>query len=151
MISGGLCVAIGGFQGPGVGVKLGGMDDITDSARQWRSEKNPQNIGTGVFLDKHIYRANAGPGTIDCIEAETGDVVWTDRAAGGDHWGSVVYAGGYLFATNQDGTTTVFKPNPEKFEQVASNKLDEPTNATPAISDAQIFIRTFEHLYCIGE
>ena len=144
-------MAIGGFQGPGIGVKLGGTDDITGSARQWRSEKNPQNIGTGVFLGKHIYRANAGPGTIDCIDAMTGEVVWTDRAGGGEHWGSVVNAGGHLLATNPDGTTTVFQPNPKEFEQVASNALGETTNATPAISDGQIFIRTFEHLYCIGE
>jgi hypothetical protein len=31
------------------------------------------------------------------------------------------------------------------------NDLGEPSNATPAISDGQIFLRTDGHLYCIAE
>ena len=151
LISGDICVAIGGYNGPGIGIRLTGSGDITDSGRLWRNEKNPQSIGSGIFLGNHIYRANAGPGTIDCMEAETGRVIWRDRAAGGNHWASLVLAGGLLYATNQDGTTVVLKPNPERFEMVSMNELGESSNSTPAFSDGQIFFRTFEHLYCIGE
>jgi hypothetical protein len=31
------------------------------------------------------------------------------------------------------------------------NDLGESSNATPAISDGQIFLRTDKHLYCIAE
>jgi hypothetical protein len=31
------------------------------------------------------------------------------------------------------------------------NDLPEPSNATPAISDAQIFLHTDAHLYCIAQ
>lgn len=48
------------------------------------------------------------------------------------------------------GVTTVFRLNPERFELLATNDLGEPSNATPAISDGQIFLRTDAHLYCIG-
>jgi hypothetical protein len=41
--------------------------------------------------------------------------------------------------------------NPEKFELLAMNDLGEPSNATLAISDCQIFLRTNAHLYCIAE
>jgi len=34
---------------------------------------------------------------------------------------------------------------------LAMNDLGEPSNATPAISDGQIFLRTDGHLYCIAE
>jgi hypothetical protein len=47
--------------------------------------------------------------------------------------------------------TTVFRPNPEKFELLAMNDLREPSHATPAVSDGQIFLRTHTHLYCISE
>ena len=43
------------------------------------------------------------------------------------------------------------RPDPEKFELLAMNDLGEPSNATPAISDGQIFLRTDRHLYCIAE
>ena len=53
--------------------------------------------------------------------------------------------------TNQKGATVVFKPNPEKFEQVAVNDLGEPSNSTPAVSDGEIFLRTHKALYCVAE
>ena len=151
MVSGDLCVAIGGFRGPGIGLRLGGVGDVTDSHRLWRNEKNPQSIGTGIFIGKHVFRANAGPGTIDCLDATTGEVIWTDRAEGADHWASVVHANDHLFATNQDGTTVVFKPDAESFQEVGVNKLGEPVNATPAFAPGRIYIRGAEHLFCIGE
>ncbi|MEO8497278.1 MAG: PQQ-binding-like beta-propeller repeat protein [Planctomycetota bacterium] len=149
LLGDGILVSIGGFGGPGLGVRLGGTGNITDSNRLWRIESNPQSIGSGVFVDGYIYRPNAGPGTLECLEPETGKVVWTERS--GSSWGSIVYAAGRCYLTNQDGETLVFKPNAEKYEGLGSTPLGEPSNSTPAVSDGQIFIRTFGHLYCIGE
>ena len=47
--------------------------------------------------------------------------------------------------------TIVFRATPEKYQQLAENKLDEPSNSTIAISDGEIFLRTAEHLFCIAE
>ena len=150
MISDDLCVLISGFNGPGMAVKLGGRGNVTPTHRLWRNEENPQNIGTGVFLDGYIYRSNAGrPSIVDCIDAKTGAVVWKGPS-GGSSWSSIVYAAGSLYLTDQDGSTLVFQPNPEKFVAVAENRLNEPTNSSIAISDGEIFLRTAEHLYCIA-
>lgn len=149
LIADDFCVAIGGFNGPSIGFRLGGRGNITDENRRWRVESNPQSIGSGVFLGDHIYRPNAGPGTIECLSASSGELLWTDRAGGGTYWGSIVAADGHLLVTNQDGTTVVFKPNPQRLELVSTNPLGEPSNSTPAISDGNLFIRTHGHLYCI--
>lgn len=149
LVSDGVLVAIGGFQGPAIGVRLGGTGDITESNRLWRNEKNPQSIGSGVFLDGHIYRPNAGPGTIECLDPKTGEVVWSERS--GTSWGSIVYAADRCYLTNQDGSTLVFKASPTKYEGLAKNELGEPSNSTPAVSNGEIFIRTAEHLYCVSD
>ena len=151
LIAGDLCLCTGGFGGPSLALKLGGRGDVTETHRLWRKERNPQSIGSGVFIGTHVFRPNAGPGTIECIEVESGDVAWNERAEGANHWGSMVAAEGRLYVTNQDGTTVVFKPNAEKYEQVAVNKLGEPSNSTPAFSNGNIFIRTNRHLFCIGK
>jgi len=151
LILGDLCVTIGGFNGPGIGLRLGGNGNVTDTRRLWRNDKNPQSIGTGVFIGKHVYRSNADrPSVVQCIDAETGQVVWTGPA-GGSSWSSIVAAAGNLYLTNQQGTTLVFQPNPVEFKAVAVNELGESSNSTMAISDGEIFIRTFECLYCIAE
>jgi hypothetical protein len=36
-------------------------------------------------------------------------------------------------------------------EVLATNDLSEPSNATPAIADGHIFLRTDGHLYCIAD
>ncbi|MBC8350967.1 MAG: PQQ-binding-like beta-propeller repeat protein [Planctomycetes bacterium] len=149
LIGDGVLVAIGGYSGPGIGLRLGGKGNITDSSRLWRNEKNPQSIGSGVFINGYVYRPNAKPGTIECLDPKTGEIIWTERS--GTSWGSIVHVAGKCYLTNQEGETLVFEPNADKYEAVSSNPLGEPSNSTPAVSDGQIFIRTFEHLYCIGE
>ncbi len=151
VIAGDLCVVIGGFGGPGLAVRLGGRGNVTETHRVWRTPQNPQNIGSGVYLDGHIYWPLAGRGAIDCIDPKTGKSVWSDTSSGADHWGSAVYAAGRVYVTNQRGTTIVFKPGPRKFDPVATNRLNESSNSTPAISNGEIFIRTFKNLYCIAE
>jgi len=148
LVRDGFCVATGGYSGPAIGFRVAGSGNITDSQRRWRIERNPQSIGSGVFLGKYVYRPNAGPGTIQCLNAFTGEQLWQARS--GTNWGSIVAAGDTLYVTNQGGTTNVFKANPAKFELIAENKLGETCNSTPALSDGEIFIRTHKHLYCIG-
>ncbi|MBC8871736.1 MAG: PQQ-binding-like beta-propeller repeat protein [Planctomycetes bacterium] len=144
-------VYFAGFTGPAFGFRLGGSGNVTDTHRLWRIERNPQNIGTGVLIGPHVYKANAGPGTLQCVVAVTGEETWQERVPDGNHWGSVIYAAGRLYATNQKGATHVFLPNPERLEIVATNELGESSNSTPAFSEGEIFIRTFEHLYCIAD
>jgi outer membrane protein assembly factor BamB len=152
IIAGNTCVAIGGFNGPAIGVSLSrARGDITEQARLWRRDSSPQNIGSGIHHEGYVYRPNAGPGTIECMDPRTGEILWKDRAAGANHWGSIVFVAGHALVTNQDGVTVVFRPSPKNFELVAKNPLGEPSNSTPAISDGEIFIRTFDHLFCIAD
>jgi outer membrane protein assembly factor BamB len=152
VVSGKLGAALGGYNGPGVGFRLGGSGDVTAKNRLWRNEKSqPQRIGSGVILGNYIYQANAGPSTIECIELDTGKTVWKSRTPDGQScWGSIVSAGGQLYVTTRGGTTVVFRPTPEKFDLVAANKMGESSNATPAVSDGEIFLRTDKGLYCVS-
>ena len=151
VISGGIGVAFTGWvNGPTIGFKLGGSGDVTARNRLWL-EQQPQRIGSGVVVDGRLYIVNAGPGTAQCMECQTGKVRWTERLDGGESWGSLVMAAGRLYVTSRRGVTTVFRPGPEKFGLLAMNDLGESSNATPAISDGQIFLRTDQHLYCIAD
>ncbi len=146
-------VAMGGYNGPAIGFRLGGSGNVTEANRLWRnSSNNPQRIGSAVVLGENVYMANSGPGLMQCLDPRTGEERWKARPEiGGNFWGSVVHAAGRLYVTNQEGNTLVFAPNPEKFEVLAENRLDEHCNATPAIADGDLMIRTYQHVYCIRE
>jgi hypothetical protein len=59
-------------------------------------------------------------------------------------------ADGKLYVPGQKGIVRVLAANPQAYELIAENDLGEPCNATPAFSQGQIFIRTFDSLYAIG-
>jgi outer membrane protein assembly factor BamB len=151
LVAGGIGVAFTGWiNGPTVGFKLDGTGNVTTSNRLWRMPQT-QRIGSGVAVGGHIYMVNAGPGTVQCMEALTGNILWTERLEGGESWGSLVQAGDRFYVTSRRGITTVFRANPTKLEVLAMNDLGESSHATPAISDGEIFLRTDRHVYCIGE
>ena len=151
IVGDGIGVAMGGYHGPAIGFKLGGSGNVTESNRLWRStEKNPQRIGSGIIQGGHIFMANE-PGLAQCLEAATGKERWKSRLPGGNIWGSMVLAAGRFYVTTQQGTTLVLKPNPDELEVLAENALKEASDSTPAVSDGQIFLRTFRHVYCIAE
>jgi hypothetical protein len=64
----------------------------------------------------------------------------------------MVAADGRLYAVTQQGDTHVFAAGPQ-YELLATNRLGEgeSTNASLAVSDGELFIRTARHLWCIRE
>ena len=152
VIGNGVIVAMSGYQGPAIGMrlpKLGERGDLTDTHRLWREEKPQQRVGSGVIAGDHFYIVN-DPGVAQCIELKTGKQAWRKRAAGST-WSSSVLSGDRIYVTDQSGETVVFRASPAKLEVLQRNELGETTRASPAVSDGQIFIRTHKNLYCIGE
>jgi outer membrane protein assembly factor BamB len=146
--TGDLVVGISGHNGPTLAVRPGGSGDVTASHRVWRvAGKNPQRIGSGVLHEGHLYLADAD-GFAECLEADTGRVVWKERLAG-RLWGSLLLAGGRLYVSNLEGETFVLEAGP-RFRLLARNDLGEALYAAPAASGGDLFLRTYEHLYCIG-
>ena len=150
VIAGDVCFVMGGYVGPSIGVRLGGEGDVTETHRLWHRPEQMSNCASGVFAGGHIYIADMGS-IVSCIDPKTGEPLWTERVGRGNSWGSIVEAGGRLYLMSQRGTTTVFAPNAEGPEILATNELGETTNSTPAIADGELFLRTHEALYCIGE
>ena len=151
LISKGIGVAMGGYTGPALGFRLDGKGDVTATHRLWHDDaKQPQRISSGVIVGDHIFMANAGPGTLQCLELTTGKEVWKDRGPGANSWGQMCFADGRLYVTNQKSETVVFTPNAEKYEQLAVNSLDGSSNSTPAFSAGEIFLRTSKSLYCVS-
>lgn len=97
-------------------------------------------------------------GVASCFRCEDGEEVWKARL-GGTFSSSPVMVGDLIYATNEEGVTTIFRVDPEKFVKVAENQLGESVFATPAICGSQIFMRVAhmeegrrqEYLYCLAE
>ncbi|MCB1061843.1 MAG: PQQ-like beta-propeller repeat protein [Verrucomicrobiae bacterium] len=146
----GIVVAMGGYFGNSIGVKVGGNGDVTGSHRLWQEVRHNGGIGTGLIKDGYYYYHDSG-GVVYCDDIKTGKTLWKDRLPGaGKSWGSFVRSGDLIYTLSQAGDTVVFKASPEQFEVVAQSKVGEETNASLAISDGDIFLRTHEGLWCLA-
>ena len=72
---------------------------------------------------------------------------WTQRL-NGKFSASPVAADGKIYFQNETGQGTVIKAG-KTFEQLATNDLNERTQASIAPSNGCLFIRTEKNLYCI--
>ena len=148
----GIVVGMGGFGGSSLAVKAGGSGDITAS-RLWLVEKTRQRIGSPVVHDGHIYILT-DPGIAECRSLKDGTMIWEERLKGpgptGTNWSSLVRSGDKLYAVNQGGDAFIFRAAP-KFEVLATNPISEKVIGSIAVSDGQLFIRSYQNLWCIGE
>lgn len=148
----GLVVAMGGFYGNHLAVKPGGQGDVTSTHRVWHQVRGKSGIGTGVIYKGHIFLMTAS--LASCLELKTGKLVWEERVKGSgassDSWSSMVLVGDRIYLLNHSAETVVLRASP-KFEVIAINPLEgERANSSIAISEGDVFIRTHEHLWCIG-
>lgn len=127
-------------------VKTDGEGDVTNSGVAWRIKTRVGKYASPILVDGLIYTA-AAESFLTCLEAATGQTVWTERI-GGKYAASPIYADGRLYLFSQEGTTTVLKPG-RRLEVLATNTLDNGFMASPAASGKAFFLRTKTHLYRI--
>lgn len=121
--------------------------DITATHLVWEQKKNAPTLPSFIYDDGLLFAVKEN-GIASCMDAKTGDIIWQERL-GGTFAASPVWAEDRLYCLADDGKTTVLAAGRE-FKVLAENPLNEPCQASPAISDGQILIRTAKRLYCIG-
>ena len=62
----------------------------------------------------------------------------------------VIAAGDRLYVVDINGATVVLAARPQ-YELLATNRLRERTYASIAVSNGELFLRTYEHLWCISK
>lgn len=109
-----------------------------------------------VVHGAHLYGV-VDSGVAMCWKCDTGETVWRGRL-GGTFTSSPVLVDDTIFATNEEGTTYLFRATPTEFVLLGKNQLGDESFATPAICGSQIFTRVAnltgdarqEVLYCLG-
>ncbi len=74
------------------------------------------------------------------------------RSRGVGNYSSPVIADGKIYQFTRDGTCHVLAAQPN-YNLLATNRFESDSsgfNATPALSNGQMFVRSNQYLYCIG-
>jgi outer membrane protein assembly factor BamB len=129
------------------GIRPDGSGNVTKTHVLWSGAKGASYVPSPLAVGKN-FLVVADDGVATLVAARTGKQVWSERL-GRHHDASPILVNGHALCLADDGTTFVLKPG-EEFDLVRKNSLGEECHATPAVSDGQLFIRSAQHLWCIG-
>lgn len=147
-------IVTSGFRGSALQViRLGRTGDLTGSdAIVWNRSKNTPYVPSPLLYGNHLFYLSGNNAMLSILDATTGTPgVDAERLSGIQGvYASPVGAAGRVYVAGRDGGTLVLK-NALTLEVLATNKLDDGFDASPALSGSDLFLRGRQRLYCISE
>lgn len=124
--------------------RVDGAGDVTATHVDWIQKKSIGSKPSPVLVEGRLFDVT-DDGIMQRIDLTNGEIVWRQRL-GGKFSASLVASSTHVYAFDHDGMGYVFTVADEP-ELVASNKLPDGCNASPAIVDDSLIVRTTTHLY----
>lgn len=119
-------------------------------AEAWTYDRDTPYVPSPLLYQGKLYFLKSNSGILTCMDAASGTVHYTTRLEGAPNvYASPVAADGRLYIVGREGTTVVIKAGRE-FEVLATNAIDEPMDASPAVVADQLYLRGQQHLYRIS-
>ncbi len=103
-------------------------------------------VPTPLIYQKRIFLWGDG-GILTCRKADTGELVYRERI-GGNFFSSPVIADGKLWCGSLDGELVSVTVG-DQFKVLGRSRLNSGMNATPAVANNRLFLRTETHLISI--
>ena len=115
--------------------------------RKWASSRLRPGAASPIVNGDRIYIVNRA-GVLNCADANTGEVQWQLRLKG-DFWATPAISGDLMFLLSQDGLGQVVRLGVDAGEVVSQNPIGETLQASPAIVDDSLIVRSDQHLWCL--
>ena len=145
--------SMSGFRGAALfAVKLGKTGDLggTD-AIAWTYNKDTPYVPSPLLYNDRLYFLKGNEATLTVLDAKSGKALVEAQRLEGMRgvYASPVGAAGRVYLLGRDGGAIVIKKS-ETVEVLATNKLDDRFDASPALAGNQLFLRGKRNLYCIA-
>ncbi len=129
-------------------IRPDGNGRVTNTHVAWTQTRNVPRRPSPILVEDLLFMVS-DDGIAACLEARTGKILWRKRV-GGSFRASPIYNKGNLYLFDLDGEAVVIRAD-RKFELVATNRLENGCQASPAASGNELFVRTTKHLYCVEQ
>lgn len=146
----GVAYVMSGYRGAvAVAVPLDSRGEVTAGVK-WKYAKGTPYVPSPVLYDGRLYFTEANTHLLTVLDAKTGTPLLEKerlpRVA--SFYASPVAAAGRLYFADRDGTTAVLSAG-DAPTVLATNKLDDKIDASPAVVGKTLFLRGEKHLYAI--
>jgi outer membrane protein assembly factor BamB len=149
----GLVFVTSGFQGNNLkAIRLASAKgDITGTdSIVWTLDRDTPYVPSPLLYDGILYLLKTNSGILSAFEASSGKPHYQLQRLEGlpEVFASPVGAGGRVYIAGRDGVVLVLR-NGKRYEVLASNRLDDGFDASPALVDNAIYLRGYRYLYCL--
>jgi outer membrane protein assembly factor BamB len=148
----GIAYCMSGYQGSlAVAVPLDSRGDA-DGKVLWKVKKGTPYVPSPLLAGGRLYFTQANNALLTVLDTKTGNALVDREHLPGltSFYSSPVAAAGRVYLVAQDGTTLVIRQG-DRLEVLATNRLDDPVDASPVLVGRQLFLRGEKYLYCIEE
>jgi len=125
-------------------VRPEGRGDLTGAGIAWDSTRGVPKKSSLLLVGDLLFMVS-DIGVAACVEARTGQEVWS-RRLGGEYAASPILADGRIYLCSEQGTVTVIAPE-RQLQVLATNQLDDGFMASPAAAGRSLILRSRSHLY----
>jgi outer membrane protein assembly factor BamB len=150
----GVVYPISGFRGSSLmAIKLGRTGDLTDTdAILWKHTRSTPYVPSPLLYDDRLYFFAVNNGVFSCVDRKTGKVVVDARRfeALQGVYASPMGAANRIYLVGRNGAAVVLKKN-DSLDLLATNRLEDKFDSSPAAVGRQLFLRGRDHLYCLAE
>jgi outer membrane protein assembly factor BamB len=156
IVAGDMVYCISGFRGSSLmAIKLGRTGDLTGTdAVVWKMSDGTPYVPSGALMGERLFFCGSGnnQGIVSCYHVKTGQALFSKERLQDVNtiYGSFVGAADRVYIPSRNGTVAVIK-NADTFEILATNKLNDSFDATPAIVGDELYLRGNESFYCIAK
>ena len=112
-------------------------------------KRNAPHTPSLLLVGDELYMVSDN-GFATCLDAKTGDQVWSERLPQGGYSSSPTYANGKIYITSETGIGVVLQAGRE-YKLLSKSDLKEKTFASFAGVDGALFVRTESKLYRFDE
>ena len=127
--------------------------DLSDSDKVvWSQNRGTPYTPSPLLYDGMLYFTQSNNAILSCVDSKSGKIILERTRLSGisNIYASPVGANGHVYVSGRNGATLVLKRS-QQLTVVATNRLSEQIDASPAIAGNQLFIRGSKHLYCIAK
>ena len=154
VVLGDMVICMSGYRGAAAkAIPLGSRGDITGTDKViWSLGKGTPYVPSPLLYEDRLYFTQRNSGILTVVDARTGKVhIDSQRIPGVEElYGSPVGAAGRVYFVGRDGTAVVLRHG-GPIEVLATNRLEEPVDASPALVGRKLLVRGRKHLFCFEE
>ena len=116
---------------------------------KWRNNEMEAFTSTPVYRKGRVY-STIKIGELVCLNADSGEHIWSLKLAPDQVHASPTWADGKLYVPMFDGKMFVVEDKGDKGEILDEVQLDGACLAAPSVAHGRVFVQSKKRLYCFG-